>query len=432
MGEQVNRADLEASLSRIGREAALLQDEALRADADPKARERFEAGWRARAARVRKPTRPQRVAWGAVALVAAAAVIALWARPKPLSFSVRDEAGEVGAWIVSAEALPLLFSDGTRLTLGDDALARVTDVTPRGAQVVVERGRVRASVVHTQSSHWKVDVGPFVVDVTGTTFDTGWDPKAQIFTLDLEEGSVVVTGCSIHPQVVRAGSSLRYRCRDGQVVADGASSVPIAPRATDAPAPPVAPAPVDAGDVSNEGADASRPPRGAPSTVPEPAPSAMVDASTAPSWRELAAHGANREAFAAALPEFDAECAHASAPDVLALADVARFAGDGAHARTALLAVRARFAGSAHATRAAFLLGRLAFDGGGLAEAARWFETASAEAPNGPLARESDGRLIEAREKSGDHAGARLAAQRYLQRYPSGPHAPLAIQVLER
>ena len=58
-------------------------------------------------------------------------------------------------------------------------------------------------------------------------------------------------------------------------------------------------------------------------------------------------------------------------------------------------------------------------------------EQASVEAPNGPLARETAGRLMEARENGGQHLAARAAAQRYLQRYPSGPDASLAIRILQ-
>jgi TolA-binding protein len=151
-----------------------------------------------------------------------------------------------------------------------------------------------------------------------------------------------------------------------------------------------------------------------------------------PTWQALAASGKNHEALAAVLPRFDDECSHGSAADLMALADVARYAGDTGRARTALLAVRTRFSGTSRAVTAAFLLGRLALDGGAFADAVKWFQAASAEAGSGPLARDAEGRLIEAREKAGDHAGARQTAQHYLQLYPGGPHASLAIQVLER
>ncbi len=433
MGEPMSRIEIEAALTRVGKEAARLQDEELPPRAEPGAGARFEQAWNARRTAPVTPIRrslPPRAAWGAVALVAAAALVALWARPRPLSFSVRDEAGQVGAWmIVSAESVPLRFSDGSRITLEDDALARVTNVTQNGAEIVVPRGHVRATVVHTPTSQWKVDVGPFVVDVTGTTFATGWDPKEQVFTLDLTEGSVVVTGCSIRPQLVHPGTSVRLRCKQDSVATEPTGQTPIlAPSAESEHA--------EAGPAATETLDAGVPPEPAPSSprkTPDLAalPDRAVDASVDPTWLQLAARGDNRAAFAAALPQFDAVCDQGSAADVMALADVARFAADSARARKALLAVRTRFAGTSHAKRAAFLLGRLSFDGGAFADAARWFETASSEDPAGPLARESDGRLIEARERGGDHAGARAAAQRYLQRYPSGPHASLAIQVLE-
>jgi hypothetical protein len=76
---------------------------------------------------------------------------------------------------------------------------------------------------------------------------------------------------------------------------------------------------------------------------------------------------------------------------------------------------------------AAFALGRIAFDqradfGG----ATRWFRTYLAEQPEGRLARDALGRLMEARSRVGDAAGAQVEARKYLDRYPSGPHAEMA------
>src|SRR4029079_116567 len=97
-------------------------------------------------------------------------------------------------------------------------------------------------------------------------------------------------------------------------------------------------------------------------------------------------------------------------------------------AAQAYRAVRDRFPGSNEAARAAFSLGRIAHDGPGAdpSAAARWFATYLAEAPQGSLAEEAAGRLIEARLEAHDRGGARDAAERYLRRYPGGPHAAVA------
>ena len=75
---------------------------------------------------------------------------------------------------------------------------------------------------------------------------------------------------------------------------------------------------------------------------------------------------------------------------------------------------------------AAYLLGRNAPPAG----AVKWFSAYLAEQPNGALAIEASGRLIEANEAAGDVKAARNAAKHYLLRYPDGPHAQLAKRVL--
>jgi outer membrane protein assembly factor BamD (BamD/ComL family) len=72
----------------------------------------------------------------------------------------------------------------------------------------------------------------------------------------------------------------------------------------------------------------------------------------------------------------------------------------------------------------------LASDAGRASDAIGWFQRYLSEAPGGPLAREAEGRLIELFRQSGNSLRARSAAQSYLERYPSGPHAALAQSVL--
>jgi TolA-binding protein len=428
----VKRAELRIQLRSLGREVARLRDERMEARVEPAAREAFEELWDRRRMRNAWARRPSRVVFGAGAATAAIAAAALlWVRgehratqPESLSFTVQDAPGELGAWITPNTEVPLRFSDGTRVALAADSVARVTALHHAGAEIALPEGRVYASVVHTSDSRWTVDVGPFVVHVTGTQFEAGWNSKARLFTLKLNEGSVLVTGCATAPQQVVAGSSLQLRCDEDGVARDGGPLDPEGPSAGEQNAgkPEDGIADLTQESSSELAPDASGVVRSAPSAAPVAAK---------PSWRELASRGQNAEALAASIADFNEECARANAADLMSLADLARLAGDGARARTAMNAMRTRFPGTAGATRAAFLLGRLAFEAGSLSEASRWFRTAYTEEPNGPLAREADGRLIESSDRAGDEESARAAARTYLQRYPSGPHAPLAVRVLE-
>jgi TolA-binding protein len=115
------------------------------------------------------------------------------------------------------------------------------------------------------------------------------------------------------------------------------------------------------------------------------------------------------------------------------LGDTARLAQRPVDALAAYQALRSRAAGSAAAKQAAFSIAKVHFDQrAAYAEAARWFRTYLAEQPGGPFAREAEGRLMESLSRSGDRAGAKLAAERYIAKYPTGPHERVARQLLAR
>jgi TolA-binding protein len=127
---------------------------------------------------------------------------------------------------------------------------------------------------------------------------------------------------------------------------------------------------------------------------------------------------------------FETICREATKNDLLTLAEAARYAGQPNRAEQALLALRARFVRSDDAALAAYLLGRLAAEvHTDHHSAARWFRTYLAERPTGKLAREADGRLLESLAFM-DRATAQQAARSYLKRYPTGPHAPFARNLL--
>jgi hypothetical protein len=168
-------------------------------------------------------------------------------------------------------------------------------------------------------------------------------------------------------------------------------------------------------------------------TPPTAAPLAQAGSPPSPgrereqSFRDLAAAGKYDEALVAIeRAGFAQEIERASSQDLAALADAARYAARPALAKQALLAQRRRFGvrGSS-----AFVLGKIAADQQGTtADAVRWFETYLREEPNGSLAEQALGRVLELRK--GDPSSARATAERYLARYPNGIHAPLARSLL--
>ena len=359
-------------------------------------------------------------------LAATAAVVLFMTRSPALTFEVGGEPGTAGQWI-AAEAVgtSLTFSDGSLVLLENAARVRVENVEAAGARIAVESGGVSVKVVHRRTSHWVIAAGPFTIAVVGTEFSVTWDPAAQRFGLTLRQGGVTVSGPIIgDSHRVRQGESLAIFAGEGRVeVRQLGTLSPTAPAladsmsasATTSPATPqVAPVPLPSVSDHVRGKIALQSPR------------AVTD------WRSLALSNRYRDAFAAAdATGFDLICDTATAPDIRLLGDTARLAGKPSYASHAFELMRIRFPGSDEAATAAFLLGKLNYEAlHSYGTAATWFSKYLAERPDGPLAREAAGRMIEARRNNGDEVGARRAAQDYLNRYPEGPHAPLARKVM--
>lgn len=435
-------------LEALGRHLAEEQDRALEHSAAP-------TGGADRLARAWSPRRerPRARPWAPLAAAAAVVVaFALWMRsgsPDPLRFSIGADArpGQVGALLEARAEGPLSarFSDGSRFTLGPSTRARVQSLRPNGADLVLEGGTIRSEVRPAGAHLWRLSVGPFTVLVTGTRFDTRWVPDTDQFELNLYQGKLSVSGCGIEKQLeIRAGETVRASCRplhyevsrtapgtEASWPKDQSVASPPSPGtkeqlvASNAAAP--APAPSEA-EVPHEtrGAGPSSTTRHAEAALD---PTEAVRAS----WRSLLRANRYGDAVeAASAIGFESECEQASLEELKALGDAAYFSNKTAKAEFAYGAIRRRFAGSPQAATAAYSLGRLDFDmRGAYSKAEQWFRTYLMESPNGALAREALGRLMEAQQRSGDVARARETATRYLSLYPGGPHAKLAQRLTE-
>ncbi len=403
-------------LQRLGREVATEQDRALAQDLSLGS---------VRARVIAQPLRrPLRVKlWASVAVVAAVAagfvVYGLTRVRTPLGASVGDHPLAVGEWVSATEpgTPPIRFSDGSEVALSPGSRARLATLDAVGAHLVLESGAADVRVTPNHGARYRVSLGPFAVDVTGTRFDVGFRPSDELFTLRLHEGKVVVSGCVLgEGRTLLAGESLSASCRAGhfEISAVGAE-----------PAPSALP----------EGSPAAAPTKTKAELEPEPdhaAPPSRDTATAISSWQSLSGQGRFADAYAViALDGFEAAVARASVKELALLGDTARFAGKPADALKAYQALRSRGAGTPSAKQAAFSIGRVHFDQrAAYAEAARWFRTYLAEQPGGPLAREAEGRLMESLSRAGDRVGARKVAEGYLAKYPRGPHERVARQLL--
>jgi hypothetical protein len=306
------------------------------------------------------------------------------------------------------------FSDGSVVTLAPNARARIVAVAENGSRVLLEGGMAHASVVHRGDTRWSVQAGPFEVRVTGTRFDLSWEPQRQRLAITLLEGRVSVSGCAIEgARVVATGETFRATCEGDEHAAA---------------APPSSAAPRSTVPRASAATGASSTPSGSRTAGVEPAPGAPAD------WRTLLSlHRYAAAVEAAEAVGLSSICATADARSLMDLGDAAHFSGHDDRAKLVLQQVRRRFAPSEHASNAAFELGRIAFDDdAAYAEAADWFGVYIDERPDGPLVREALGRRMEALERGSDHAGAKAVARRYLEDFPTGPHADVARSIAGR
>jgi TolA-binding protein len=357
------------------------------------------------------------------AVLAAAAALFFWVRtPATESLSMVVSGSRVsepeGTWVSAANsAVPVQFSDGSRIVLQPDSRVRIVRVTDSGAHMVVESGAARFDIVPRENANWRFSFGPFGVEVLGTQFEVSWNPDKDLFELTLVRGKVKVTGCVFGDgRPVLAGETVRASCGNRQFEISTRHAASAAPQ-SDAVRPAVAALPGTDEATSKGRATTPAAPRAAEAT-----------------WQDLARLNRYADAYASAVAAgFDATCERSSAQDLSLLGASARLSGHPTQAIQAYQTLRSRFAGSHAAALAAFDLARVAFDQRrAYNDAAQWFSVYLREQPRGELAREALGRLMESQSRAGDRPSAVATAQRYLDAYPAGPHAALARSLLPR
>ncbi len=378
----------------------------------------------------------------------AMALVAAWVLPRPgrlpenataraaLSYQVEGGIVVDGGYLreSGSDAVRMRFAEGTEFVLSPGTRARLRSVSNSGARIAIEHGTASFQVTPRSQAMWQVDVGPFLVTVKGTRFTVSWDAVIERFDLRLRHGEVSVTGPVSSGEIsVKAGERLVVNLPKKETVIteedEGESAASLGSPWTDTAVPAESPA-----------AERPAPVAGRP-TARNPASAAerrTVDAKSGAGrgWVEAVAAGQ----WDHVLAEVDRAgvkptLAHASSEDLLALADAARYRRRAGLARAALLAERDRFPGSPSALDAAFLLGRLEESRHGerqeeMVEAVRWYDTYLTGAPTGTYASEALGRKLIATKGLRGAAAAESMAREYLRRFPAGPYAGAARELL--
>jgi hypothetical protein len=329
-----------------------------------------------------------------------------------------------------ADAEPALrFADGTVIALAPGTKGRLASVDGRGAHVAIADGTASVNVVPKPRARWRVDAGPFVINVHGTVFSAAWNEATGRLDVKLERGSVSVEGpVTGGPIAMRAGQRLTVAMRQSRVLLraiDDHEGDVATDTTTGAPVTEVAPPPVLA---KTPAAPLLAPAPPAP-IVPAPAPirTALRQVRPPRSWPSALASGD----FAFIVEDARRDLPHAldgsSSDDLAALADAARYRRQDDLARRALEAQRRRFQGTPSAADAAFFLGRLdEKQGAGLVHALQWYDRYLDEAPSGSFVAEALGRKMMAVRELYGVAQARTVADEYVRRFPRGSYAGAA------
>jgi hypothetical protein len=386
----------------------------------------------------------RRVVWSlALAGSAAAALAAVVLVPRvlhrsenapPLAYQLVGGAlAPDGRIEARADAEPALhFADGTVIALARGTKGRLASVDGRGAHLAIADGTASVNVVPKPRARWRVDAGPFVINVHGTVFSAAWNEASGRLEVKLERGSVSVEGPVTGGAIaMRAGQRLTVAMHQSRVllraIDDHEGDVAESDTTAGAPVAEVAPPPVLAKTPA------------APVVALAPAQPAFVVPVSAPirtamrqprptrSWPSALAAGD----FGFIVEDARRDLSHAldasSSDDLAALADAARYRRQDDLARRALDAQRRRFQGTPRAADAAFFLGRLdEKEGAGMVHALRWYDRYLEEAPSGSYVAEALGRKMVAVRDLYGVAQARAVAEEYVRRFPRGSYAGAA------
>ncbi len=338
-----------------------------------------------------------------------------------------SQLGVVGTYVSAPATQPLglHFSEGSELVLQPKTRARVANTSSEGATIILENGRARADIVHRRNTSWRIFAGPYVVGVTGTSFEVGYDVSSQSFELNMKSGIVKVWGPGlVNPVEIRdtqrfvlSGAGAEAAREPSPVKEPTAEAAVVeSPDVKNAPVASQEPVVEASVKVNHSGAIGAR-----PTSVTSPQANVPLE-----SWTKLSAKGQHRRILELAEQQgVDKVTATASGPDLLALGNSARFAGNPALAGKAYRALRARFSKSTEASSAAFFLARLS-EASNPSQAIAWYDQYIAEAPTGAWVADAFGRRMVILNSTSGGASAQSTAKDYLKRFPNGPYAGFA------
>jgi hypothetical protein len=354
------------------------------------------------------------------ALVFVAGAIAggtYWRSAATLSYEARGASLVDGNLSTVENSARIAFSDTSQIAVGPHAALSLEIVGKHAALTRLERGQLHVRVQHAKDTNWRFFAGRYEVQVVGTEFDLAWDEHSEQFLLRMLSGEVRVLGAPGPARIVRAGATLR--------LPESSPSVATTPTPT--------PSPKAMLDASGEIASVSASNASASNSPLSARPPSTPAASAAPSdWDALLKAGQfSTVVQSAEAAGIEHSLQAASASNLKALAQAARYTGHAPLSLRAWHALRARFESQPLGTQASFFLGRTYDEEGNLPEALRWLGVYVSEAPNGVYASEALGRRLLVLQKFSGRSAALSSARDYLQRFPGGAFEKTARAIVE-
>ncbi len=367
--------------------------------------------------RVRAPRLPaRRLAFLTIApsLAAAGLTIAVtsWLEPDTLTYEVVGAIDHAGQIKTSATPATLTFSDDSTIVANPQTALSLSVVGEHAALARVQAGKLNVKVTHADETDWRFLAGPYEVRVIGTEFELNWKPATEQLSVVMHEGRVRIIGPEAGETFLNAGQSRTFGTPPKAKVATAAQGTSAKVVRAEASSVSKGSAP-DQGSGEVARADAA------------------IGASlrAAPSWAKLVGKGLFSEVIQEAeRVGLEHALSTRGVQDLQALAQAAHYTGRSALALDAWAKARQRFGSK----QAAFFMGRIYDQRGNAQSALRWLNVYLAEAGSDVYASEALGRKLTLVQRVQGEAQAEAVAREYLRRFPKGPYARTARELVKQ
>lgn len=304
--------------------------------------------------------------------------------------------------------LPIKFEDGSTITIFSGSIGQVIESTEKKVKFRLHNGSISAHIKHRKDSKWYIEAGDYQVTVIGTKFNISWTEQSRHFDLTVEEGIVRVTGPNLgkngmlvtHNNSFHGPETKNEEADNNKQIAyniqKDTGHNEIIPH-------------LNKGNITGEDINNNL-------TIGK-----LLEQKRYADTVEAI----EKQGFYNVLAELNED-------ETWQLTYAYRFVKNGNRAQEVLMHFRERFARSYQSKIAAFLIARISIElNHNTDKAVEWFQIYLDEDPDGPLAEEAIGRIMNIYKESGDRNRAANMAKIYIQKYPDGIFSSLARSIVE-